>query len=172
MTVYRTCRNCVRDGKPCLRRDELKVSLKGLGLTSIKFTCRERAALYAAGQRVKVEWPVAEHDDPYEVNHYTLETWPATVIRESGARFLIAVDDVLSDYETPASDYLKGNLYARVSATRLSAIDEPARDVCSVCLSARQPDGAMAGCYVNSDDPRPPRNCLAIPAGESIEVAR
>lgn len=102
-------------------------------MTSVKFTCPDRQPLYRAGDRVSVTWPVSMSCDS-ELPDYILESWPATVVEEKGARFVICVDDVDSDDGTPARSYLKSEtLYAKVSAGKLKALDEPKRSVCGIC---------------------------------------
>lgn len=134
MANYRTCHNCRVDRNECATRGIIKQAVAGLHVTSIKFTCPDRAPLYRAGDRVSVTWLVnAEIDDHYPAD-YNEETWPATVIGEVGPRWLICVDDVPSDLETPARDYIKsGNLYCKVSAGKLAPLDEPKRCVCDLC---------------------------------------
>lgn len=133
MTVYRTCHNCAVDRDECATRDIIKRSIAGLHITSVKFECENRNPLFRPGQRVSVTWPVNAAEGEYYEDYYE-ETWPATVIKEVGARFLICVDDVESDYETPARSYIKSDsLYCKVSAGKLKPLEEPKRSVCGLC---------------------------------------
>ncbi len=129
---YATCINCAADKANCARRAEIRAAIKGTGITSAKFSCTDRRSIFQPGQRVSVTWPAYE-----SVEDYYDESWPATVIVESGNRFVIQVDDVPGTYETPARDYIKNqNLFAKASAARLRAIDEPARAICGFCGGA------------------------------------
>lgn len=131
MTVYRTCRNCAHEREPCQQRENVRASLKGLGMTSVKFRCPDREPRFRRGQRVSVTWPVPD-DSGYDMP--TLETWPATVIRESGARFLVLIDDTDSDHETPATEYVKNpTLFARPAPNCVRPIDEPDVTLCMAC---------------------------------------
>lgn len=135
MAAYRTCLNCAHAPNECATRDRIKQAIAGLSVTYLKFRCPDRAPIYRVGERVSVTWPVCVEagycDHPGDWN---LETWPATVIKEIGSKFLICVDDVDSDLETPARSYIQNeNLYCKVSASRLARLDEPKRAVCGLC---------------------------------------
>lgn len=131
MAYLRTCHNCAHDRDACAKRDQIRRAISGHSVTSVKFRCDDRLPLYRPGDRVSVAWPVPR-DDGYD--EYDLETWPATVIKEVGARFVIRVDDVDSDHETPARSYIKSDsLYCKVSPSKLTKLDEPQRRVCGLC---------------------------------------
>jgi hypothetical protein len=128
VTSYSTCINCATDKVACGRRNEVRAAIKGTGITSVKFRCADRKSMFHAGQRVAVTWTVG--GDGYELD----ETWPATVIRESGNRFVLSVDDVDSDEGTPARGYIRNEqLFVKVSPHRLQKLDEPDRKICEFC---------------------------------------
>jgi len=130
MAYLRTCHNCGHDRDACARRDQIRRAISNHGVTSIKFRCDDRLPLYRPGDRVSVTWPVLGD----EWNSGNLETWPATIIKESGARFVVRVDDVDSDLGTPARSYIKSDsLYCKVSPSKLEKLDEPQRRVCGLC---------------------------------------
>jgi len=147
MTYFRPCKNCVREKLACGRREGVRALIKGAGLTSVAFRCAERQPLYAIGQRVAVTWSVNSSCDP-EYPEWGAETWPATVVAERGTKFQILVDDVTSDCETSARDFIQNeSLYAKVTTAKLTALDEPPRAVCSTCQGVVQQDGTVAGCF-------------------------
>lgn len=166
MANYRTCLNCAHDRDECATLDRIKRAIAGHGVTSIKFLCPDRAPLYRAGDRVGVSWVVPDEDGGWN-RDATEETWPATVIEEVGSRFLIKVDDVPSDYETPAREFIKADrLYCKVSSSKLAKLDEPRRLVCP-CGEIEGSD--MAGCHDLCGDgmirnPRP--TCLRARASQ------
>lgn len=166
MTVFRTCKNCVREKEPCERRDGLRASLAGLGVTSVKHACKLREPLFAVGQRVTVTWPVVLDEE--WIREANEETWPATVLKESGSRFLIQVDDTASNHETPAKEYVKNpSLFARTTAARLRPLDEPARDVCPACHRVGAGGFGEGGCYgydakAGGGFAHRPRGCAAL----------
>jgi hypothetical protein len=161
MAVYRTCTNCARAKSPCVRRDEISKAIKGASITSVKFLCADRIALFLPGQRVAVTWPVSL-DGEAAVD----ESWGATVISENGSRFLIAVDDAESDNETPIGEFLRNErLFAKVSPSKLRALDEAPRAICGWCQRAPAP-GEVCTNKVGWEPSTPP-NCLAIKLAES-----
>lgn len=160
MANYRTCHNCAVDRDECATRAQIKRAITGLSVTSIKFRCPARQPLFRAGDRVEVTWLVGSGDyhdyGPEEPNE---ETWPATVIEEVGARWLICVDDVDSDMETPARDYINStSLYCKVSAGKLKPLDEPRRAVCTICGIVG--GNSFSGCWELGAMPRV--NCLRV----------
>ncbi|MBY0394555.1 MAG: hypothetical protein K2Q27_14970 [Novosphingobium sp.] len=131
MTSYTTCINCAADKQACERRNAVRAAIKGAHITSVKFRCTDRQSMFHPGQRVGITWTAGNGD--YELD----ETWPGTVIRESGTRFLIAIDDVPSDEGTPARSYIRNErLFVKVSPSRLQLLDEPDRRICKFCERA------------------------------------
>lgn len=129
MTSYSTCINCAADKTNCPRRRAVQEAIKGAGITSLKFRCSERKPMFRPGQRVSVTWAVGG-DNEYALD----ETWPATVIKESGTRFLLSVDDVESDEGTPAKEFINNErLFVKVSPSRLTLLNEPERAICRFC---------------------------------------
>ena len=144
MSKYRTCYNCAVNPTECPTRINLTRALAGLNITSVKHRCPDRRQLFKACQRVSVTWVITEDDGYYD--NATEETWPATVILEKGSKFVICVDDVDSDFGTPATGWLKNEtLYAKVAANKLKPLDEPARNVCALCGIIE--DNGFAGCW-------------------------
>lgn len=162
MTAYRTCRNCISAKVDCSRRSEIAGAIKGVGLTALAFRCTLRRPLYRAGQRVQVTWRYYPPDWEYEEGG-SLETWPATVVSETSKGFLIAVDDVPSDNDLPARDYIKSDsLFCNVVAGKLAPIDGPDRAVCAYCLCPANGTGGVAGnCWGETEDGTPvAKDCL------------
>jgi len=164
MTVFRTCKNCVREKEPCERRDDLRTSLAGLGVTSVKLRCKERRPLYGTGQRVLTTWTVGDPESYYQ--DATEEAWPATVIKESGSQFLLKVDEADSDHGTPAKGYFKSaSLYIKARVGRIAPLDEPTCVVCPTCARVGAGGAGEGGCY-GYEGQRPehlPFGCLAKP---------
>lgn len=127
MTYYRPCKSCSVDRAACARRAEIKAGLARLGVTAVSFICRDRQPLFRIGQRVSVTFEV-----PSEWGG-DLETWPATIIAESLPKYTIRVDNVNSDFDTPADEYFNQRRYCRVSVLKLSPIPEPDRKICKHC---------------------------------------
>jgi hypothetical protein len=173
MAYFRTCFNCATPRSECATAKRLSALIKGLGLTSVAFKCLNRTPKFRAGQRVSVSWMV--HDGGgYDEMPWNLETWPATVSAEVSNKFIILVDDVDSDCGTPARSYVKSaNLYCKVSASKLKALDEPDREFCRRCGDIEQ--GGYPNCYALNGDGElllaAPSNCaraaIAAATGEA-----
>lgn len=158
MANYRTCLNCAHAPNECATRDRVKTAIAGLAVTSIKFRCPDRAPVYRPGDRVGVSWVLPDEDGGWN-REATEETWPATVISEIGPKFLICVDDTDSDYETPARSWIKSeSLYCKVSAGKLSRLDEPRRNVCGLCGIVS--GNSFNGCWQEGGNPD--RKCLRV----------
>lgn len=95
--------------------------------------------MFRPGQRVSVTWTVGDYREQ------TDETWSGTVLRESGTRFLISIDDLPSDEGTPAREFIKNDrLFVKVTPGRLNALDEPDRRICNFCERAPAAGDACA----------------------------
>ena len=152
MTYYRPCFNCASDRKTCPTAARIRAGMAGLGITSVSFKCAERRPKFMPGDRVTVTWPVYPEDWRYE-DGASMECWPATVASEAGKKFIIKVDDVDSDHDTPAREYVKSqSLYCKVSASKLTPLDEPARTVCLLCGEVG--GAGFAGCGAANGDGR------------------
>jgi hypothetical protein len=145
MSFYQPCLNCAVERATCPRRAQVAAGIKGLGMTTVNFRCALRRPLYREGQRVQVTWKYYPPDWAYE-DGCSLETWPATVVRETVKGFLIVVDDVLSDQDLPARDYIKNeSLFCNVVAGKLAPLDEPDRRVCEYCGNPSDGNGGVLG---------------------------
>lgn len=144
MTSYQTCLGCAVDRNSCSIRANVKAGIKGLGLTSVKFKCTGRVALFQPGERVYVTWNIPDYAniDWYGEADWMPESWPATVVQESAERkFVIKVDDVNSDEGRPAKEWIKNqNLFCKVKKSKLSRIAEPHRSICEKCMEPMDAD--------------------------------
>lgn len=146
MTHYRTCKHCLREKGDCSVRDGIRSKIKGIGLTSVKFKCNERVELFIPGQRVTVGFPV------YYDGEGNLECWPATVINKTDKGFLIRVDEVESDHETPFAEFFQTGPYCNVNPSRLDPLDEPSRLICLACGNPAKADGSGNDCWKQVDN--------------------
>ena len=146
MTVFRTCKNCALEKTTCARREAVKAGLVGLGVTSVKIACKERKPVFVPGQRVLSTWTVPTGD--WESANE--ENWPATVIKEIGAKFQLKIDDTLSDGETLASEYFKNtSLYVKARVGKIAPLNEPSRMVCTTCGRVGNGQPGEGGCYAH-----------------------
>lgn len=169
MTHYSTCFNCATDKTICPRRLSLQKALAGSAVTSVKFKCPERKALFASGQRVSFTWSMWESDG-YEESALHL-TFHGTVLRERGSKFVVQVDagKDASGEEIEASDVFKKNeaLLIKVRPANMTALGEPAKTVCLTCY---QVEGQEDRCYRSEGQVWVPKGCIKhIAAAQTTE---
>jgi len=159
MTHYANCFNCAVDKTTCRRRATIHDAIKGVGITSVKFTCDYRQPMFAAGQRVHFDWNIfdSEIGDSGET-----VTFAGTVLAEKGSRFVIQVDagtDIDGNY--PVDDTFTKNDVRIVKArpANMRASDEPSRIVCAVCYAVE--GVAEDRCYSDDHLFHSPLNCAA-----------
>ncbi len=157
--IYRTCIGCVVDPKTCARRQEVARGMSGLGITSAKFRCDERAPHFSVGQRVLVSLATWEYDElvEFEVR--------ATVLKEAKpGRFLLKVDEGKTACEEFDVEGVINNretlvITATHSRLRLDPDDKRILRVCPTCVSVAGRDCYRSGAFYA------PEGCL-YPAAE------
>ncbi len=151
MASYTTCRGCSLDKASCQKRKDVRTAIKMLGVTAIKFKCSLRKPLFECGDRVSVTWNIINpHDEgPYGQLIWEEHIWPATIIQEAyDGKYVILVDDVDSDEEMPAKEWIKNeNLFCKVRASKLKLLDEARRGICSLCKEPFGNDGVCLSSY-------------------------
>lgn len=135
MTHFRTCVGCAVDRKACQRLAEVRTSLRGLNITSVKFKCDDRRDLFQPGQRVVALVRYGLDGEQFGDN------FPGTVISQRGARATVAIDAEGRDVMTNERGF------GRFSLENVKPIDEPPQPICSTCCGAG-PD--FVGCEPNS----------------------
>lgn len=159
MTHYATCFNCAVDKAACPRRIAVQQALRGSAVTSLKFRCPERKALFSPGQRVSFNWSSWENDG-YESSCLHL-VFHGTVIRERGPKFVVQVDagKDASGEELEASNIFTKNdaLMIKVRPADMTALDEPAKSVCITCY---QVEGQEDRCYRSAGQVWVPNGCI------------
>lgn len=128
--IYRTCIGCVKAAGPCDHRDFLRQKLSGMGITSIKFTCRQREEPYAPGDPVWVELIVS---DPDFDESYTAD-FPATIIRMAGSTAVARVDlDAKSRFGDFNFEAKNENGFVKRPLKYFRPRDGERRTVCTTC---------------------------------------
>lgn len=144
MTYYKPCRNCAIDQNTCPNRQELKDAISGLYVTSLNFNCRDRRAMFEAGDRVSFPWTYWEESDYGESSANKL-VFTGTVVCEKGNRFIVRVDGgegKPADYDSEAMDaekvFRNDRLVIKVKPLDLSPLpQEVRRDICQACTAFR-----------------------------------
>jgi len=137
VTHYASCTNCAVDKATCQRRKEIADGLRGLSVYSIKFRCADRKALFHQGQRISFHWTLWDKCGGYDEATTRLQ-FSGTVLRESGAKFIVQVDHGIDVHGegVEAKDVFTQNdqLLVRVRPADMRALDEPAKRVCGTCF--------------------------------------
>lgn len=168
MTYYRTCKNCRFEKSGCQKREEMRTAIKGLGITSIKFRCPDRRAIFDEGQRVKLTWRVFASGDDYDEE--TIHEFLATVMFEvaGGLRYIVRVDPGVSlDGDCDVSAAFKNkNLIIKARPDSMTAIDEPVRDFCRACFAYPDESRCHGWGRPGTWDAYWPQECPKKPAGQ------
>lgn len=131
MTAYRTCSGCMSQGKPCATKETMRASIKGLGITSVKWKCADRVSRFKIGDAV---W--ANTYSSYgnrEDDGAAMALFPAIVTDVIGSRAIVYINNgVLSeceDYEFEA----KGNGFCGIPFGRLQPRNAAPQSICKEC---------------------------------------
>lgn len=132
--MYRTCVGCAKQGEPCEARDVLKGRLAGLGVTSIKWRCKDREARFQIGDPVWASTvgdqnEVDDDGEPYR-DHY-----PGHIIRDLGSTLLIYIEPGAPGREcqddVPFSP--RANGFCKIPLSRLEAREGDRETICKHC---------------------------------------
>lgn len=135
MTYWRTCRNCTRN-RACERQESMKATLAGMGITSVKHRCPERALPYQPGDPVLAK-TYGDMDAYTEDGEISIASFPGFFMGESGSKAMVwirpgtsAVDE--DDYEFNPKNGGKG--FCKLPFDRLAANPGGTSiEVCSSC---------------------------------------
>ena len=169
MSYFYPCKNCTLEKSDCAKRTSMRSALKGLGITSVKFNCKERQMLFHIGQRVEFTWRVYGDGELQMGDDPCITQFNATVIQETrtGLRYTVRVDPESEYYDfDPKTVFRNENLVINVKPCDMRAIDEPDRTFCPSCL-AYDADEAKTRCqgfngepFMGFDDTYHPEGCL------------
>lgn len=145
---YHQCRGCTVNRDTCDRLSEIKSTLKGLGITSIKFKCSDRTPKFVVGNRVLVTLPFYEVYGPQGETDTYLIDFKGTVIceRKTRGNYKVKIDDGpdADDGNYSSPDDLKSETgYVAVKGEHVSPLNEFDRIVCEVCEAV---DGHEINC--------------------------
>ncbi|KKM65848.1 hypothetical protein LCGC14_1487190 [marine sediment metagenome] len=126
--IMRPCMQCsFRDD--CEKRDGIRAAVKGVGLTTISFTCEKRTAHIPPGTRVKAIFRTDEEngcEDDGSPRFYESEIEiNGTVMRHKDFKAVVWFDELIqAGRETTI---------ARLWSDRLTVLDKPPKELCSEC---------------------------------------
>lgn len=159
MTVYHPCKNCKLEKLACTRRDGVKLAIKGLGVSTIKFRCPERQPIYSPGDRVSVLWRwYDENVDGFTTGRFFSIQFKGTVSQEKYPKFIVRYDDAdgVTNHgeELPAKSHFRNEaLYATTRPVDMTLIAEPKREICRDCL--------LGPCLFDKSYPSSTPHCLS-----------
>jgi hypothetical protein len=87
MTHYATCVGCAFSGD-CDKRRDMQASIKGLGITSLKFRCDKRRDEFQPGDAVWFEFVVDGGYSPFRGEYVIRRRFPGHVISQISKRVL------------------------------------------------------------------------------------
>jgi len=134
MAYYHPCKSCTHAKTGCDKRDQMRASLKGLGVTSVKFKCQQRMPRFKMGQRVRFDW--THYDD--DSNEAIMTSFTGTIAYEKRGklRFVIRVDQEESAEELhPKYVFRNGGDVVAIKPDDIKLLDEPYRHICAECLA-------------------------------------
>lgn len=128
MTTYRTCIGCANSLTDCATLAAVRKQTAGLGITSMKWRCKDRAPRFQPGDAV---WARTTPVFGWEI----MEDFPATFISAAGSRALVKIEAGAparnADYEFEPKN--GGGGYCRLPLSRLSERDGERQTVCKHC---------------------------------------
>ena len=164
MAYFYPCKNCAFEKVACEKRDAMRASLKGLGVTSVKFKCALRRPLFEPGQRVCFEWTLYHGgDDIYHDVTSEKLVFRGTVAGEAkrGLRVTVRVDQHHDSYDyDPKEIFQNGGDAVNVKPSDLSKLAEPARAMCPSCLKYEGETGRCQAHFGRGWDRYVPDGCF------------
>jgi hypothetical protein len=143
MTVYQTCRGCADEKRDCPVRTRVRDQLRGIGVTSIKWRCKDRIDIYPVGAPV---WATTvpdthntEFDTEFDEDHQNCfkADFPGIVVGMKGSKALVYIAN-----ETLSADKhaFIGGPFCKIPLSRIKMREgvEPE----SVCKHCQRPSSA------------------------------
>ena len=133
MTFFRTCQGCVSEGSPCEARDALRLALRGLCVTSVKWKCAVRRPRFEIGSPV---WATTIEDplNPRSENGgAVLDLFPAVVVRVLGGKALVFIKPGAVGQSDNSFFVPTGIGFCKLPLSRLSPRDGERVMVCQRC---------------------------------------
>ena len=130
-----TCNGCVGDGA-CEIQKAKRAALRGLGITTVKFICKERRDLFAPGQPVIFTTYVVDEDDEYRRGSMAVR-YAGYAIQQNGAKLVGFIKPGAPDADEAGYPFdTKGRGFVKMPIKRVAA--DPSRQpialsMCSWC---------------------------------------
>lgn len=134
MTLYRTCVGCLSDKSPCVARDDLRERLKGIGVTSIKWKCKDREPRFVVGDPIWALTVEGQGSDHQEGGEPYRDYFPGTVIRDCGSKLLVYIAPGSPGRDGEEYSFApSGNGFCKITLSRISKRDGERETICKAC---------------------------------------
>jgi hypothetical protein len=157
MTIYRTCAGCICDKAPCESREALKMKLKGIGVTSIKWKCADRKSRFEIGDPVIARTMAGKEyieGSGYGDAEIAFDSFDGIVIRNAGTKCIVFIKPGTEGGESGyIFDPQKGQGFCKIPISRLTSGNGPRVKVCPTCENPES-EGHLSG-YRCSDNVDP-----------------
>jgi hypothetical protein len=130
--TYRTCTGCVHSSGFCQAREDVKATVKGIGVTSLKWKCKWKRPVYQPGDAVFVETIGYEPEGDEDV---FIGSFPATVIQTKGSKLVCFIEPGVEDeiQGVPFEPKAHGNGHVKVPMIRVTKREGIRESVCEFC---------------------------------------
>ncbi|WP_428029766.1 hypothetical protein [Ancylobacter sp.] len=130
-----TCNGCAYDGA-CERQKDKRAALRGLGITTVKFICKERRDAFAPGQPVIFTTYVVDEDEAYRGGSMAVR-YAGYAVQQKGAKLVGFIKPEEPDLDEEGFPFdTKGRGFVKMPIKRVAA--DPSREpialsMCSWC---------------------------------------
>jgi len=132
--MYRSCLGCELYRQPCGERDRVREQIRGLGVTSIKWRCKQRTPIIDAGDPVWVDTVNGSDDYDDHGNPYRDE-YPGTAIRQVGTKMLVYIEKHAPGRNAgdDAPFMPRAGGFCKIPFSRIKRREGKREDVCASC---------------------------------------
>lgn len=132
----RTCFGCSLQEAQCDHRDAMKLALQGLGVTSIKWRCRNRVPQFIVGSRV---WAVTDVSLTDYFDDRLVDDFPGTVVKIlDHAKALVFIPKGALGRTSGAEFEPSSNGFCKLPFSRMTLREDLEDTVCPACLLPEQ----------------------------------
>ena len=130
MTCYRACIGCFAQGDSCATRDDMRSKIKGLGITTVGWKCRDRRPKFNVGQAVWATTVASYSGDADD--GIRRDDFPAFIVRVIGPKAVVYIE--LGAVGVDGNDFDgNGSGFCKIPMSRLRSREAPSETVCTFC---------------------------------------
>ena len=141
MTAYRTCIGCIHQGAPCEARDRVRATLKGFGVTSIKWRCPDRQPRYRVGDPVWALTVAQINGGEYDERGNPIRDYFPAVVVDPGkkpTKALVSIDPGAAgrgDFGDGIIFDVNSSGFCNIPLSRLQPRDGEREEICKYCCN-------------------------------------